>query len=509
MRVQEPPLNAHRERWSTALRRSEFAEMFSLPQQPLWRRAARAAAWVFALRVLEKGLALIRTVVLARLLLPRGFGLFAIVLIAVSALELVNLNGLRAALIQKHDDSRRDLDTVWSVLFIQNCLNAALFLIFAQPIAQFFGEPAAAGLIRAFSIALLLEALVSIGTIHFEKRMLLHRQFTFVLSGAAIDFVVAIAVAIAYRTVWALVAGAIAGRLARLLASYMLQDYRPALRIKWHSFRHLFRFEGWMWVSAALWFLLLQGDNIFVGKVFGITALGVYTVAYSIASITRTDIVAVLQRLMFPSFSSILSDQAQLRAGYLKLLRGTALCVVPVSVGLAALASEVSTVLLGPGWGTAGPVLSVLALLGALQILAANAGTLLRAMGHPRQATLSEVIFVIVSAALLIPLASKLHLVGVAWAMTIGAAAGWAWAERAVLRVLNISFRELLHTFESSVAAALVMLASLYLFRGVFPQVNWVSLATTIAGSGLMYLATVAVAALSRQRTLKPDAAAN
>jgi O-antigen/teichoic acid export membrane protein len=212
---------------------------------------------------------------------------------------------------------------------------------------------------------------------------------------------------------------------------------------------------------------------------------------------------------MFPSFSSIQSDHAQLRKGYLKLLRATALCIVPVSVGLAALAPEVVTVLLGRGWSIAGPVLSVLALLGALQILAANAGTLLRTMGNSRQATVSEVIFVIVSAALLLPLSSKLHLVGVAWAMTIGAAAGWAWAERAVLRVLNISFRELLQAFESSVAAALVMLAALYLLRGLFPQVNWLSLTTMVAGAGLMYLATVAVAALSRKRTLKADATAN
>jgi hypothetical protein len=87
--------------------------------------------------------------------------------------------------------------------------------------------------------------------------------------------------------------------------------------------------------------------------------------------------------------------------------------------------------------------------------------------------------------------------------MVVGAAASWAWAECCVSRALKISLREILHSFESSVAAAVVMVASLYLLRGLFPKPGWSSLLAMIASSGLMYAITILVAAFTRKQTLK------
>lgn len=505
--TQETVVRPARERWRDLMRRSELGEFFSLPQTPFLRRATRGAVLMFAVRTFEKLLAVARTLVVAHFLSPQDFGVFAIVLVAVSALELINVNGLRAALLQKQDESRRDLDTVWSVLLLQNCVNAALLLVVAEPLARFFHEPAVAALIRAYSIVLLLEALVSIGTVHFEKRLLLQKQFALVTSGALVDFMVAVSVAAAFRTVWALVAGAVLGKASRLLASYMLQEFRPRVRIKKDSFRQLYRFAGWMWVSTALWFVLLQADHIYVGRILGIAALGIYTVAFSLSSITRSDLPTVLQRVMLPGLAGGQTDPTELRNGYLKLLRGTALCILPISVYLATLAPDIVAAVLDRRWAWVAPVLTVLALLGALHVLLANAGALLRAAGKQKQAVLSEAIFLAVAAALIFPLGERLQLVGVAWAMVIGGAAGWAWAERAVLVELKISLRELVQALESSVAGTLVMLATFYLLRGLFPRAGWISLAVMTAGSAIMYVATLAVAGLSRRRMLKASVA--
>lgn len=490
----------HRNEWMARLRRSELAEVFLLPQQPLWRRAARGAAWTFGLRTFETSLAVVRTLILARFLVPQEFGLFAILLIAVSALDLLNLGGLRAALLQKAEESRRDLDTVWSVLLLQNCAKAGLLVLLADPIARFFDAPAAASLIRAYSIVLLLEALLSIGTIHLEKRLLLHKQLAFVVSGAVVDFIVSIGVAATLRTAWALVAGAIVGRAARLLASYMLQEFRPRFRIKWQNLRQLFAFSGSMYVSSVLWFFLLQGDSLFTGRILGVTALGIYWVASSVASVTRTEVGVFLQRVVFPSLTNLQSDEGELRRGYLRLLRGTALCVLPIGIGAAVLAADVVRVLVGPRWALVAPVLAILALLGPLVVLFGNAGALLRASGHNWQAVLSEAIFALVAAGAIVPLASKLQLVGVAAAMALGATAGWACAELCLMRALKTSFRDILQCFEPSVAASVVMVATLYLLRGLFPRPGWTPLVAMVAGSGLMYVATLLIAALTRKR---------
>ena len=45
------------------------------PGQTLSQRVVRGGFWVFALRIVSRGLSLVRTVVLARLLAPKDFGL--------------------------------------------------------------------------------------------------------------------------------------------------------------------------------------------------------------------------------------------------------------------------------------------------------------------------------------------------------------------------------------------------------------------------------------------------
>ena len=507
MSVHETILTAPPERWRTAMRRLELVEVFTLPESPLRRRVARAAAWMFGIRFLETTLAIIRTLVVAPFLLPKDFGLFAVILMTAGALELININGLRAALIQKHDDSRRDLDTVWSVLLFQNCLNAAILVALADPVAHFFGVPRAADLIRAFSITFLLDALANVGSIHFEKRMLFHKEFAFMLSGTLVDLGLAMTLAAVLHSAWALVGGAVAGRAARLLASYMLQEFRPRLRFKWLNFRQLFRFDFAAWISGALWFFLLQGDRIFVGKTLGLAALGIYVVAGTLSFAGNTDISTCLQRFMFPSSASTEDDPAHIRTAYLKLLRATALCILPTSIVVAALAPEIVAMLLGPTWASTVPVLSTLALLGALYVFLSNAGSVLRNLGEVRQAIIGETILLIIAGALIVPLSLRLDLVGVAYAMAAGAAAAWMWSEYCVLKELKISLRELLRAFDSSVAAALVMLATIYLLRGLFHQPTWASLLSMSSAAALMYLFTIAVAALSRNR-MKASAAA-
>ncbi len=59
-----------------------------LPQpEPLSKRVVRGGIWVFALRITNRGLGFIRTIILARLLAPHDFGLLGIVMLAITTLK--------------------------------------------------------------------------------------------------------------------------------------------------------------------------------------------------------------------------------------------------------------------------------------------------------------------------------------------------------------------------------------------------------------------------------------
>ncbi|MEA3345791.1 MAG: oligosaccharide flippase family protein [Chloroflexota bacterium] len=73
------------------------------PGDTLSQRVVRGGFWVFALRIASRGLALIRTIVLARVLAPSDFGLMGIALLAMSALETFSQTGFQAAFMQKSE----------------------------------------------------------------------------------------------------------------------------------------------------------------------------------------------------------------------------------------------------------------------------------------------------------------------------------------------------------------------------------------------------------------------
>ena len=59
-------------------RAKEWARRLFEPGETLSQRVVRGGFWVFALRITSRGLTLIRTIVLARVLAPSDFGLVGI-----------------------------------------------------------------------------------------------------------------------------------------------------------------------------------------------------------------------------------------------------------------------------------------------------------------------------------------------------------------------------------------------------------------------------------------------
>ena len=85
---------------------------------PLSTRVVRGGIWVFALRMTNRGLGLVRIIVLARLLSPEDFGLFGIAILSISVLETFSNTGFNAAIIQRQENTESYLDTAWTVSVI-------------------------------------------------------------------------------------------------------------------------------------------------------------------------------------------------------------------------------------------------------------------------------------------------------------------------------------------------------------------------------------------------------
>ena len=381
--------------------------------EPLSKKVVRGGIWVFALSFTNRGLGFIRTIILARLLAPSDFGLLGIAMLAISTLETFSQTGFQAALIQKKENVDSYLDTAWTVSAVRGVL-LFLILFFSAPlVATFFNSPQATLVIKIIAVSTLLSGFRNIGILFFQKELEFNKQFFYEFSTTLVDITVVISLAFILRNVWALVWGGLAANFVRLFMSYILHSYRPRIRFDKAEFKELFGFGKWVLGSSILVFLVTQGDDIFVGKMLGVTALGLYQMAYLISNLPATEIAHLASQVTFPAYSKLQNDVKRLRQAYLDVLQLTAFVSIPMAGGIFILAPEFTEIFLGAKWRPMVPAMQVLVLAGLTRSIANTAGTFFVATGRPQIDTLWEIARLFVLAALIYPFAMKWGLTGV------------------------------------------------------------------------------------------------
>ena len=329
-------------------------------EQTISHRVIKGSFWILALRVSNRALGLLRTIILARLLLPEQFGVVGIAAVTISTIETFSQPGLGTALVQKKGSIEDYLDTAWTASVIRSLLIFAVLYLLAPYVACFFNTPQSEIVLQIFAISVILAGCRNIGVIYFQKELNFRKQYIYEFSATLGNLIVAIPAAFILRSVWALVLGGIAGSIVRFIMSYVLHSYRPRMRFERDKFNDLFGFGKWILGSSILVFLVTQGDDIFLGKIFGATALGFYQMAYMISNLPNTEISQVISHVTFPAYAKIQHDTHRFGEAYLKVLQVITFVAIPLSGGIFVLSSEVTEIFLGEKWLPIVPMIKVL-----------------------------------------------------------------------------------------------------------------------------------------------------
>jgi len=459
------------------------------PGESLSQRVVHAGFWVFALRIVDRLFGLARTIVLARLLAPTDFGLFGIALLGMSALETFSQTGFNAALIQKKEDTKPYLDTVWTVQAIRGILLALILFAIAPYVAAFFEAPAAKPILQVIALSVLLQGFTNIGVIYFQKELEFHKQFAYVFSGTLINVGVAISAAFLLRSVWALVFGLLAGNLVRMVVSYFVHPYRPRPRLEGQKIKELFTFGKWVLMSTILHFLLTQGDDAFVGKILGTTALGLYQVAYRISNLAATEISAVIQQVTLPAYSKLQDRAVQLQEAYIQVQKVLAYISAPITGGIVVLAPDFVRLFLGEQWLSMVPALQVLAIWGFIRSINGNVGPLVMSVGKPKLATWLSVGRLVLVAILIYPLTMRWSILGTGAAICVPGILLAPVYQYIALRIIRCSSWRLVKQIVLPMFATAVMAATVEVFRYlVLNQVGFFAFLLLIAVGMISYL---------------------
>lgn len=337
---------------------------------------------MIVLRLCDRLLGLVSTLVLARLLVPSDFGLIAMAMSFIALIELASAFSFEIALIQRADPARAHYDTAWT-LNLGFALFCALTTAALSPFAaHFYSEPRLVGVMAALAAGWAVQGFENIGIVNFRRRMDFSSEFKFMFAKRIAGFLVTIVLAFSFRSYWALIAGQLTGRLVGVALSYVMEPFRPRLSLAARS--DLFSFSGWMFITNMMAFGLLRLPHFLIGRVEGAAALGFYTIASEFARLPSSELSAPINRAVLPGLSRLTEDRPAFWRVFTDVIGMTIALTLPASIGLAMVAGLLVQVVLGPQWTAAAPILAVLAVSGAIEVIMANNGTVYLAMGKPR-----------------------------------------------------------------------------------------------------------------------------
>lgn len=450
--------------------------------------------WSFGINSLQQILVLTRLVILARLLLPSDFGILDIALLTLYALDVFSQTGFQQALVQKKTDITEDLNAAWTLLVVRGFVLFIVLFLFAPYIADFFATPEAAPVLQVVGITLIFQGFTNLGTILFLKNLDFRKQYLFKLSGVATEFIVSITAVLIFQNVWALVFGIIAKDLILMIMSYIIHPYRPRFNFDLKKVRGLSSYGIWIMASSILVFLLIQGDDIIVGKVLGITALGLYQMAYGLSNTPSTEISQIISQVAFPVYSKIQDDLAQLKVLFLRTLELTALISFVLTGLLVSLAPEITLVFLGSNWAPIIPLIQILAWWGVVRGLEETSAALFLAVGKPRLHSMLQFIQVIILFTLIYPLMDNYGLVGVSLAVAFSCFPVLFLFINSVKKILTIGVWEAYAPLVYPLALIVCSIGSTALVRTVlFPTPDLYSLFILLGTYALITLIVINV----------------
>jgi len=350
-------------------------------------RMATGAAWMVLLRISDRAIGLISTVVLARLLMPGDFGLIAIAAAVIGMLEVLGAVGLDVALIQRADARREHFDTAWTFHVLFGLVAALVVAGIAQPVASFYADPRLVLVMLMLAATSALQAFENIGVVAFRTELEFNREFSYRITQRVLTtFLVTLPLAFALRNYWALLIGSLVGAGIRVVLSYRLHPYRP--RFSLVAFGELMAFSKWFLLTSIIEFLYGRMAGLIIGRWSGPAAVGVYSLAGDVATLATREISAPVQRAVFPGYAKLSGDRRELRRVFLKATSILLLLVVPCGIGVSLLAEPIVMIILGAQWTAAIPLVQILGINGILTVLLSSAHYVNLAVGMARSTSL-------------------------------------------------------------------------------------------------------------------------
>jgi PST family polysaccharide transporter len=339
-------------------------------------RAIRGGAFTVGSQASQFIIGLLATMVMARLLTPRDYGLIGMVTVVTGFLTIFKDIGLSRATIQRavltHDEAS-------SLFWINGAVGVAIALLtaaIAPVIARFYGEP------RLTNITIALACGFLVSGFSVQHLALLRRRMRFGILAANDVFSVTLAsivgITMAYEQMsyWAIVGNQLTFTISGALLAWTVCRWRPSLPKRSTPVREMLAFGGNITGFTVLNYFSRNTDDLLIGRFWGSQQLGLYAKAYQLLLFPLNQINLPVGGVAVPTLSRLVDEPERYRAAFARTLDKIVLITMPLVVFLMVTSDWLIAVVLGAQWVGAARIFMWLAIAGFVQPIGYTTGWL-------------------------------------------------------------------------------------------------------------------------------------
>ncbi len=340
--------------------------------------------WTYGERITAQLISLLVSVILARLLLPKEYGVVTLVLVFISIANVFVSEGFGNSLIQKKDADHLDFSSMfWFSILISVVLYFIIY--FASPfIVSYYEMPLLTSVMRIMALKVPLASVNTIQKAYISRNMEFKKFFFSTLIGTVISAIVGIFLAYHGFGVWALVAQYLTNSMIDTIVLSFTSGWRLRFELSLERLRPLVSF-GWRILAVGLMNSLYSNlRNLIIGKKYSDKELAFNNKGEHFPSIIAVNINSSISNVLFPAISSEQSDLERIKSITQRAIKVGTFLLAPVLFGMAAVSNELVKVVLTEKWMPCVPYLQIMCVVYTLQPIQTAGIQAMKALGKSK-----------------------------------------------------------------------------------------------------------------------------
>jgi O-antigen/teichoic acid export membrane protein len=347
------------------------------------RSAVRGLRWVLVGNLVFKMGSFVVSLVMARLLAPEDFGLYAVALAANAFVIHVNDMGMIAATVQWRGEVRDMVATARTLAIGFSLTWYGLFWLAAPQLADLAGSAEATPLVRLLTLTVVIDGITAVSVGMIQRRFDLDKLMKSIAIGFAVGAVFTVTLAVNGAGAYSFVTGALVQSAVVAVLVMRIAPLPFRLGFDRAVARRLIAFGVPLAAALGIETALLFADSMIVGHVLGTVLLGYYLLAFNVSSWVPGLVGTAVRYVSIPAFSRLAegsdTDLAQGVRKALPLLVGV---VAPVAAAMFVLSEPMVQVLYGARWLAAADALQFLALVMVARMITSLAFDIQTGLGN-------------------------------------------------------------------------------------------------------------------------------